>query len=72
MFCLQLGIGGYSSKQHVLLDKIMEKLTNFKVDPKRFEILKENVSIKNVDHTLLCVLTRTNRKYLIKFILFVY
>lgn len=37
-----LGIGGYSSKQHVLLDKIMEKLTNFKVDPKRCEILKEN------------------------------
>lgn len=52
MFCLQLGIGGYSSKQHVLLDKIMEKLTNFKVDPKRFEILKEIVSIKNV--AILC------------------
>ncbi|XP_033611295.1 insulin-degrading enzyme-like [Cryptotermes secundus] len=37
-----LGVGGYNSKQHVLLDKIMEKLTNFKIDPKRFEILKEN------------------------------
>lgn len=37
-----LGIGGYNSKQHVLLDKIMEKLTNFKIDPKRFDILKEN------------------------------
>ncbi|XP_021926557.1 insulin-degrading enzyme isoform X2 [Zootermopsis nevadensis] len=37
-----LGIGGYNSKQHVLLDKIMEKLTNFKIDSKRFEILKEN------------------------------
>ncbi|GLV31928.1 Insulin degrading metalloproteinase [Carabus blaptoides fortunei] len=39
---LILGVGGYSSKQHVLLDKIMDKLTNFKIDPKRFEILKEN------------------------------
>jgi insulysin len=43
----QLGIGGYNSKQNVLLDKIMEKLTNFKIDPKRFEILKENVSIEH-------------------------
>jgi hypothetical protein len=30
----------------------MEKLTSFKVDPKRFEILKENVSIKSV--AILC------------------
>lgn len=37
-----LGISGYNNKQHVLLDKIMEKMTNFKIDPKRFEILKEN------------------------------
>lgn len=37
-----LGIGGYNDKQHVLLDKISEKLTNFKIDPKRFNILKEN------------------------------
>ncbi|KAG8271132.1 hypothetical protein J6590_069508 [Homalodisca vitripennis] len=37
-----LGIGGYNNKQHVLLQKIIEKLTNFKIDPKRFEILKEN------------------------------
>jgi secreted Zn-dependent insulinase-like peptidase len=44
----QLGVGGYNSKQHVLLDKIMEKLTHFKIDPKRFEILKENVSIEEV------------------------
>lgn len=40
----QLGIGGYSNKQHVLLEKILDKLTNFKINPKRFEILKENVS----------------------------
>jgi len=37
-----LGIGGYNNKQHVLLNKIIEKLTDFKIDPKRFEILKEN------------------------------
>lgn len=41
----QLGISGYNNKLHVLLDKIMEKMTNFKIDPKRYEILKENVSI---------------------------
>lgn len=36
-----LSIKGYNDKQHILLTKIMEKLTTFKVDPKRFEILKE-------------------------------
>lgn len=36
-----LGIGGYNHKQKVLLEKIMEKMTNFEIDPKRFEILKE-------------------------------
>ncbi|CAG9861187.1 unnamed protein product [Phyllotreta striolata] len=38
---LILGIGGYSSKQHILLKKIMEKLTTFQIDPKRFNIIKE-------------------------------
>ncbi|CAH1389545.1 unnamed protein product [Nezara viridula] len=37
-----LGIGGYNHKQKILLEKIMEKMTNFEIDPKRFEILKEN------------------------------
>jgi hypothetical protein len=56
----QLGVGGYNSKQHVLLDKIMKKLTSFKIDPKRFEILKENVSIEKVFfYVLLYILTRT-------------
>lgn len=35
---------GYHEKQPVLLRKILEKLTEFKVDPKRFEIHKEMVS----------------------------
>ncbi|XP_017891518.1 insulin-degrading enzyme isoform X2 [Ceratina calcarata] len=39
---MTLGIGGYDDKQHVLLDKIIDKMINFKVDPKRFEILKES------------------------------
>jgi insulysin len=46
---LILAIGGYSNKQHIFLDKVMEKLTNFKVDPKRFEICKENVSIREMN-----------------------
>ena len=39
---IQLVLGGYSSKQHVLLEKIVEKMVNFKVDPMRFHVLKEN------------------------------
>ncbi|KAL1510015.1 hypothetical protein ABEB36_004673 [Hypothenemus hampei] len=39
---LILGIIGYNHKQHILLEKVMEKLTNFTINPKRFNILKEN------------------------------
>ena len=38
---LTLAVKGYSDKQGVLLNKIMDKLTGFKVDPARFAILKE-------------------------------
>ena len=38
---LTLAVKGYSDKQGVLLNKIMDKLTGFKVDPARFTILKE-------------------------------
>lgn len=41
---LQLSIKGYNDKQHVLLSKIMDKMTNFTVDQQRFDILKEAVS----------------------------
>nr|CAD7434187.1 unnamed protein product [Timema monikensis] len=37
-----LAVGGYNNKQHVLLERIMDKMTGFKVDPRRFDILKEN------------------------------
>lgn len=48
---INLSIGGYDHKQLVLLDKIMEKMMNFKIDEKRFEILKENYmrGLKNFD-----------------------
>ncbi|XP_059056588.1 insulin-degrading enzyme [Achroia grisella] len=39
---LTVTIDGYDDKQHVLLDKIIEHMVNFKADPKRFEIMKEN------------------------------
>ena len=39
---LTLNLRGYYDKQPVLLRKIMEKLTNFKVDAKRFEMLKDS------------------------------
>lgn len=34
-------IWGYSQKQHILLEKVLEKLCSFKVDEGRFEVLKE-------------------------------
>ena len=40
----QLNLRGYNDKQHVLLQRVMEKMTNFEIDPQRFEVLKENVS----------------------------
>jgi len=39
---ITLGIKGYSDKQKVLLEKIIDKLTSFKIDSNRFEILREN------------------------------
>ncbi|XP_045108140.1 insulin-degrading enzyme-like isoform X1 [Portunus trituberculatus] len=38
---LTLLVKGYNDKLHVLLEKIMERMTSFTVDPKRFEILKD-------------------------------
>ncbi|XP_076044547.1 insulin degrading metalloproteinase isoform X2 [Oratosquilla oratoria] len=38
---LTLNIKGYSDKQIVLLEKIIDRMTTFKVDPKRFDILKD-------------------------------
>ncbi|CAL1267103.1 unnamed protein product [Larinioides sclopetarius] len=38
-----LSIKGYSSKQHILLQKIMDKLTTIQICKKRFDILKEGL-----------------------------
>jgi len=38
-------VDGYSDKQHVLLEKLLEKLSCFEVDKKRFDILLESVKI---------------------------
>jgi len=38
---LTLNIKGYNDKQQVLLEKVLDKVTSFTVDPKRFEILKD-------------------------------
>lgn len=40
---LQLCVKGYSDKQYILLRKIMEKMTTFEIDEKRFDIIKEAV-----------------------------
>ncbi|KAL4232280.1 hypothetical protein ACF0H5_009851 [Mactra antiquata] len=46
---INLSVKGYSDKLDVLLKKIVEKMVSFKIDPKRFEILKEMYcrSLKN-------------------------
>ncbi|XP_012261292.2 insulin-degrading enzyme isoform X2 [Athalia rosae] len=46
-----LAVGGYNDKQHVLLEKIIDRMVNFTVDPQRFEIIKENYirGLKNFD-----------------------
>ncbi|KAF7987713.1 hypothetical protein HCN44_003576 [Aphidius gifuensis] len=46
-----LYFGGYHDKHRILLDKILDKMVNFKIDKKRFDILKENYirSLKNFD-----------------------
>ncbi|XP_029847495.1 insulin-degrading enzyme isoform X2 [Ixodes scapularis] len=41
IYGIVLSIKGYNDKQHVLLSKIMDKMTNFTVDQQRFDILKE-------------------------------
>ncbi|KAL0853136.1 hypothetical protein ABMA27_012899 [Loxostege sticticalis] len=48
---LSVTIDGYDDKQHVLLEKILEHMVNFKADPQRFEIMKENHvrAIKNFE-----------------------
>ena len=42
--CVQMSIRGYSHKQHILLQKIMDKMTMNEIDAQRFNIIKENVS----------------------------
>jgi secreted Zn-dependent insulinase-like peptidase len=37
-------MSGYSHKQSILLQKILDKMTSFEIDHQRFEILKDGVS----------------------------
>ncbi|KAI8388880.1 Metalloenzyme, LuxS/M16 peptidase-like protein [Radiomyces spectabilis] len=44
-----LAVGGYSDKLSVLLEKVVQKMRNFEVDPERFKLLKDQLrrSYKN-------------------------
>jgi insulysin len=42
IYGLVLSVRGYNDKQHVLLEKLMEKITSLEIDPQRFDILLEN------------------------------
>lgn len=42
---LQLSVKGYNDKQHILLKRIIEKMATFEIDEKRFDIIKEAVSV---------------------------
>ncbi len=41
--CVQLSVNGYHDKLHILLQKIVDKMTTFRIDSQRFDILKEEV-----------------------------
>jgi len=41
IYGLYLGIRGYNDKQNILLDKLINKMVTFEIDPKRYEIIKE-------------------------------
>ena len=40
----QFSVIGYNDKQDTFMLKILQRMTNFDVDSKRFEVLKEKVS----------------------------
>ncbi|CAH2101005.1 unnamed protein product [Euphydryas editha] len=39
---INITIHGYDDKQHVLLEKIIDHIVNFKTDPKKFETMKDS------------------------------
>ncbi|EDO28044.1 predicted protein, partial [Nematostella vectensis] len=39
-----MSIRGYNHKQGILMEKILKRMTKFKVDPNRFRLIKERVS----------------------------
>jgi len=43
---LRLEISGYNDKQRLLLEKIVDKMANFKVNPERFANLKEDLILQ--------------------------
>eukprot|EP01127_Copromyxa_protea_P010614 TRINITY_DN2597_c0_g1_i1.p1 TRINITY_DN2597_c0_g1~~TRINITY_DN2597_c0_g1_i1.p1 ORF type:complete len:920 (-),score=181.97 TRINITY_DN2597_c0_g1_i1:22-2781(-) len=49
---LRLTIKGYNCKQDILVQKVIEKIANFEVDPERFYIIQEQEKrgYKNFDH----------------------
>jgi insulysin len=48
---------GYNCKQHILLQKIIEKMTNLTIDEDRFRLLKESVKIISKSNTRLKILS---------------
>lgn len=43
-----MALSGFNHKMHILLKKTIEKLLTYKIDPRRFEILKEEVCMNNL------------------------
>jgi len=43
--CVQFTIRGYNDKQHILLQKLMDKMMTLEINEQRFEILMEKVTI---------------------------
>ncbi len=43
---MNVSFSGFSDKINVLVDTVFEKITNFKIDPQRFNIIKDSVSYR--------------------------
>ncbi|XP_041476883.1 insulin-degrading enzyme-like isoform X1 [Lytechinus variegatus] len=44
IYGLEVGVGGYSDKMALLLQRVFEKMTNFVIDENRFDVIRETYS----------------------------
>ena len=52
LYVVQVSVKGYNDKLHILLQKIVDKMCTYELEPQRFDILKEEVSEKRLTFPL--------------------